>query len=82
MTSTPTTNRRTSVLAIVGFVLAILFSIVGGIISIVALVQINRTGEGGRGLAIAGIIIGFALFVVGLIVDISVLPHVMNAVNQ
>ncbi len=47
-------------LAIVGFVLSFLISLVGLIISIIALIQINGSNgtQKGKGLAIAGIIIG------------------------
>jgi hypothetical protein len=54
---------RYSVLAIVGFIVAFFISLVGLILSIIALVQIKRTGERGRGLALAGVILG-AVFLV------------------
>jgi uncharacterized membrane protein len=52
--------QKTNTLAIVGFVLAFFFAFVGSILCIVALTQISNGGdvEKGRGLAIAGIIIG------------------------
>lgn len=51
---------KTNVLAIVGLVLSFFVSLVGLILSIVALVQINGSNgtQKGKGLAIAGIIIG------------------------
>jgi len=49
---------RTNTLAIVALILGILVPIGGVICGPIALSQIKRTGEGGRGLAIAGIIIG------------------------
>ncbi|MGN7192132.1 MULTISPECIES: DUF4190 domain-containing protein [unclassified Curtobacterium] len=61
---------RTSSLAIAGFVLAFVANVVGLVVSIVALVRIHRTGEHGRGLAIAGIAVGgawIALFAVALL---------------
>jgi peptidyl-prolyl cis-trans isomerase B (cyclophilin B) len=51
-------------------VLAFLFSIVGVILGFIALSQIKRTGEQGRGLAIAAIIVGFAEIALGLIFGI------------
>jgi hypothetical protein len=44
-------------MAIAGLVLAILIWPVGLVLSIVALNQIKTSGQGGRGLAVAGIII-------------------------
>lgn len=58
---------KTNTLAIVGFVLSFLLNIVGAIISLVALSQIKKSGEKGRGLAIAGAIIGFIGFVLSII---------------
>ena len=37
---------------------------VGGVISIIALSQIKKTGQKGKGIAIAGIIVGFLVIVV------------------
>lgn len=55
----------TNVLAVVGFVLSLLgFNIIAIILGAVALSQIKRTGERGRGFAIAAIIIGAAAFIV------------------
>ena len=53
--------QKTNTLAIVGFILAFLFSFVGGILGIIALNQIKNSAgaEGGKGLAIAAIVIGF-----------------------
>jgi len=65
---------RTNTLAIVGFVLSFIVSVAGIICSHIALSQIKRTGEGGRGLALAGLILGYvftafwALYIIGIIV--------------
>ncbi|WP_382303785.1 DUF4190 domain-containing protein [Herbiconiux sp. UC225_62] len=51
--------QKTNVLAIVSLVTSILsFNIIAVILGFIALSQIKKTGESGRGLAIAGIIIG------------------------
>ena len=58
----PTTNA----LAIVGFVGSLFVGVIGIVCGHIALAQIRRTGEKGRGLALAGAIIGYgqlALFV-------------------
>lgn len=63
-------GRRTNVLAIIGLILAIFFPLVGAIVGHVALSQIKKTGEDGRGLALAAVIVGWTLTglaIVGLI---------------
>lgn len=58
---------KTNTLAIVGFILAFVINIAGVVVSIIALNQIKQTGEKGRGLAIAGIIIGALSLIIGII---------------
>ena len=53
----PPPQSRTNTLAIVGLVLAFFMPFIGLIISIVARKQISQNNEGGRGLAVAGIIL-------------------------
>lgn len=60
-------------MAIVGFILAFFVSIVGVILGFVALSQIKRTGEQGRGLALAAVIIGLVEIVLGIIITIIVI---------
>lgn len=66
----------TNVLGVVGFVLAIVgFNVIAIILGAIALSQIKRTGEKGRGFALAAIwiaIIEIVLFVVILIVVIAI----------
>lgn len=60
--------QKTNVLAIVSLVLSILsFNIIAVILGVIALSQIKKTGESGRGLAIAGIIIGAIGFIFWII---------------
>jgi Domain of unknown function (DUF4190) len=58
------TGPKTNVLAIVGFILAFVVTLAGIIVSAIALRQIKQTGEGGHGLALAGVILGivFSIF--------------------
>ena len=64
----------TNTLAILALVLSFVVSLGGIICGHIALAQIKRTGEGGRGLAIAGLIIGyvitgfFVLYIIGVII--------------
>lgn len=59
--------QKTNVLAIVSLVLAFFVSIGAVICGHIALNQIKRTGENGRGLAIAGLVLGYLGIVVGFI---------------
>lgn len=52
------TQQKFNTLAIVGFVLSFFVSLAGVICCAIALSQINTRGERGRGLAIAGLVIG------------------------
>ncbi|OII06760.1 DUF4190 domain-containing protein [Curtobacterium sp. MCBA15_005] len=52
-----TTVPGFNTLSIVGFILAFFISAAGLVVGIVAIFQIRRTGERGRGLAIAAIVI-------------------------
>lgn len=54
-------SPKTNTLAIVSLICSILWipALVGVITGHIALGQIKRTGEGGRGMAIAGVIIGY-----------------------
>jgi hypothetical protein len=57
----------TNGLAIAGLICAFIVPIVGVILSHIALNQIKQTGQEGRGLAIAGLAIGYSLIGLGLI---------------
>lgn len=66
-------SRPTNGLAIASMVVAILWiywigSILGVVFGHVALRQIRRSGEGGRGMAIAGLVIGYVGIVFGVVV--------------
>ena len=81
-TTAPGTAGRYNVLAIVGFILAFVFALAGLVVSIIALSQIKKTGERGRGLAIAGIIIGLLSIVFGILYFVLVLPVAMEQMNN
>lgn len=60
--------EKWNVLSIVGFVLSLIgFNIVAIVLGFIALSQVKKSGERGRGLAIAAIIIGFVSIVIGII---------------
>lgn len=51
-------NQRWNTLCIVGFILSFVFAPAGLVLSVIALIQINKSGEKSKGMSIAGIIIG------------------------
>jgi heme A synthase len=62
---------RTNVLAIVSLVTAFVVSLAAIITGHIALAQIKRTGEKGRGLALAGVILGYAGIALGTLVIVA-----------
>lgn len=67
----PVPTQKTNSLAIVGLILAFFFPFVGLILSIVALNQIKKRNEGGKGLAVAGTILSAVLLVLEIITIIA-----------
>lgn len=83
----PPPEPTTNVLAIVGFITSFFVGLAGIICGHIALSQIRRTGEKGRGLALAATIIGYAqvglVFLwVGAVFIIAVLSGVGYAVRS
>ncbi len=66
-TGAPSPAQRTNLFAILSIVTAFFASILAVIAGHVALRQISRTGENGRGLAIAGLVLGYVGLVLGTI---------------
>lgn len=71
----------TNTLAIVALVLAFVFTPAGLVCGYIARNQIRRTGEGGRGLALAAIIIGWiwVAFIVLAIIGVVLLASVSSS---
>lgn len=61
-------NQRTNVLAILSLIFAFVFSIAGIILGHIALNQIKKTGEQGRGLALTGTILSYVFTGFGLLI--------------
>lgn len=61
----PVESRRTSGLAITGFILAFLIAPLGFILSLIAIFQTGAAKAKGRGLAVAGVIISLVLMIGG-----------------
>lgn len=69
----PAPTEKWNVLSIVAFVLAIVqLNVVAIILGFIGLSQVKKTGERGRGLAIAAIIIGFVSIAFWVIIYITV----------
>ncbi|RWZ67963.1 DUF4190 domain-containing protein [Labedella populi] len=75
----PPQSQKTNLLAILSLVGAFVFSLAGLILGIIALKQIKQTGEQGRGLALAGIIISSIGIVLGIIWAIVVIVAIGSA---
>lgn len=71
-------STKTNGLAIWGFILAIFLPLIGLILSIVAMSQIKKRNEGGKGLAIAGIVIGSILLFFQFLIFVSLVNGAKN----
>lgn len=74
----------TNTLAIIALIGAFVVPIVGIVCGHLALAQVKRTGEGGRSLALAGMIIGYAytaLVIVIIVVSVAIPLFVLAAVG-
>ena len=56
-----TSSEKINTLAIVSLILAFFVPLLGAVLGHVAMGQIKKTGEQGRGLALAGVLIGWVL---------------------
>lgn len=68
-----TAGTETNPLAIVGFVLSLFIPIAGLVTGYVSLSQIKRTGQAGRGLALAAVVIGWVSTALGILWIVLVL---------
>ncbi|MBT1173557.1 DUF4190 domain-containing protein [Bifidobacterium sp. MA2] len=75
-------QRTWNAMAIAGFVCSFFVAIVGLVLSIIGLNQIKRTGEKGRGLAIAGIIISAVQMVITVLFIVFIVVFGINAVDH
>lgn len=72
-TATPTPSavdpQSTNVLSIVAFVLSLIgFNVIAIVLGFIGLSQVKKTGQRGRGFAIAAVIIGFASIVLFVLI--------------
>ncbi|MBK4348352.1 DUF4190 domain-containing protein [Lacisediminihabitans changchengi] len=79
---TPAPVAKTNTLAIVGFVLGFVVSLGAVVVSHIALAQIKRTGEAGRGFAIAGLILGYVGIFFGIIWVIIIIVGIIAGASS
>lgn len=78
----PQQTKGTNGFAIAALITGLLgLNVLAIIFGFVALSQIKTSGEGGKGMAIAGIVLGFAAIVIFLIIFLSIFVFV-GAVSQ
>lgn len=66
--------QSTNVLSIVAFVLSIIgFNVIAIVLGFIGLSQVKKTGQRGRGFALAAVIIGFASIVIFVLILIPLL---------
>jgi peptidyl-prolyl cis-trans isomerase B (cyclophilin B) len=73
--------RQTNTMAIAALVSALVLAPLGIVFGHIALSQIRRTGEEGRGLAIAGLVIGYVftgIFIVVVVIWVATLALLMT----
>ena len=81
----PPPPRQTNGMAIAALVSSFFLAPLGIVLGHIALSQIKRTGEDGRGLAIAGLVIGYiftALFLVMFVIWIVMMVWVVNEMDN
>lgn len=76
-------TEKYNVLSIVSLVTSVLgISLAGIICGHIGLSQIGRTGEKGRGLAIAGLVLGYLGIVAGLVLLVVLIPVMVAILND
>ena len=73
--------QKTNTMAILGLIFAFVFSPLGIVFSAIGLSQIKKRREGGRGLAIAGLIVSIVFLLISLVLIVFVFAAVNEAVE-
>ena len=77
-----TSSEKTNTLAIVSLVVALFVPLLGAILGHVAMGQIKKTGEQGRGIALAGVIIGWVFTALAILAAfLYVIPFLVLGVD-
>lgn len=80
-TGAPAAGSRWNVLSIVAIVLAFVFAPAAIVCGHISLSQIKRTGEQGRGLALAGTILGYVFTILGILAFVGLIAISIAAAN-
>ncbi|WP_255579259.1 DUF4190 domain-containing protein [Cryobacterium sp. PAMC25264] len=78
----PNAADKWNVLAIISLVSAFFVSLAAVICGHIALSQIKKTGEKGRGLAIAGLVLGYVGLIGGIIFIVVIVLATMAGINS
>ncbi|WP_166787910.1 DUF4190 domain-containing protein [Cryobacterium adonitolivorans] len=78
----PAAGDKWNVLAIISLVSAFFVSLAAVICGHIALSQIKKTGEKGRGLAIAGLVLGYLGLISGLIFIVVIILATIAGIND
>ncbi|MCX2750468.1 thioredoxin domain-containing protein [Arthrobacter sp. MI7-26] len=78
----PPPSLRTEPLAIASLVCSFVISLLGIIFGHIALARIRRSGDGGRGLAVAGLVIGYAGLAAGTLAAVLALTLVSTGLTM
>ncbi|WP_161794529.1 DUF4190 domain-containing protein [Demequina globuliformis] len=71
--SEPAAGRGTNVFAILAIIFVWFTGILGLVFGYIALSQIKRTGEGGRGMALAAVVLGWIAVAIAIVILLIVL---------
>jgi hypothetical protein len=74
--------QRTNTMAVLGLVFAFVFSPLGVVFSAIGLKQVKERREGGRGLALAGLILSIVFIVLGVILAIVLVAVADKVVEE
>lgn len=74
----PTVNLRTNTWALLSFVFSLLGGLLGIVFGHIALSQLTTSREGGRGLAIAGLVLGYTWLGIYLLIGSLILFFAIN----
>jgi hypothetical protein len=75
-------QQKTNTMAILGLVFAFVFTPLGIVFSAIGLSQIKQRREGGRGLALTGLILSIVFLVVGIVVAVIVFATAAEIVEK
>lgn len=77
----PKSSSETNTLCVVGFVLSFFIAIAGLVCSIIGLKQVQKSGESGKGFAIAGIVISCIEIVAVIIVFLIYFTVILSLIT-